>query len=739
MTHHQPHRLPSQKIQDLVQRAFAPGGALAQAMAAAGRRHRHNPVQAEYALAVARGFSESPDRRVTLLEAETGTGKTLGYLVPACLVAALTGRRVAVSTYTLRLQDQILQADLPIALDVAANLVGVRPVAAGRKGMRNFVWPARVEEHLARLEDVLADEGGETATDPAVEMLRRMVEWADSALDGRASGLLSEWLEMEGTFPAGVSADDLCLLPHAPADQAHHYDSHVEEAAAADIIVCNHSLLALDVRFGFQVLSERGENGKPERFGLVVVDEADLLERAAASQFDSAVSLRELARAAQALAAAGISPAEELVDNVEGALKLATEIEGGIPAGDHERVLLLDDAKDAVRGQVDALARQLVRSLTSTADAIRSAKAGGLPRREEYLQVLAHAQATVTAMQSGFLDGPFDERVPVIRWSPVRAYPSFLIRSAQPGRMLRWLWTGENAGADAVVLTSASLAVPSLAGHSFSTFCASVGVPAENGAPRITMASGVFSPRDFGGMEFVIADRAAPLPKLKAADSRSDVGEDSEHLVRTNPEWVAYAARGVQAAAAEGGRVLVLALSWRDTQLISEHLHQLGLQPIPQAPGIDLKVSIDAFRQDPRAIWVTPSAWEGIDLPGLIDHLVITRLPFPPPDAGQQAVYRRVLERRGEGATTIGQRLTSMMINSAKRRLRQGLGRGIRSSEDNVRVWLLDPRFPSPDALVDELGISDAHPRYSSFSACVPERFRTGLNATWPRARIFPV
>ena len=100
----------------------------------------------------------------------------------------------------------------------------------------------------------------------------------------------------------------------------------------------------------------------------------------------------------------------------------------------------------------------------------------------------------------------------------------------------------------------------------------------------------------------------------------------------------------------------------------------------------------------PNGVLVTPCAWAGTDLPGLLGHVVIVRIPFPPPNAGRTELLRRLLRAKGYDGNAEGI-LRARDRRDTLRRLAQGLGRGIRTPDDHVEVWIADPRFPLPDTL----------------------------------------
>ena len=116
--------------------------------------------------------------------------------------------------------------------------------------------------------------------------------------------------------------------------------------------------------------------------------------------------------------------------------------------------------------------------------------------------------------------------------------------------------------------------------------------------------------------------------------------------------------------------------------------------------GTKLDGYIGAFRENPEAALVTPAGWAGLNLPGLVKHLVVARLPFAPPNLVEDDLLRALLAARGMGGREIDGILMVRRMEETRRRLRQGLGRAIRAPDDAATVWIGDPRFPLPDVLV---------------------------------------
>src|SRR5262249_23502167 len=132
--------------------------------------------------------STSTRTTITMLEAATGTGKTLAYLIPLLLAVARTGQRAAISSYTIALQSQ-LESELKRIEPVIRSLGGHMPNVALRFGIRNFVCLSRVQELLrTKLDDGVSDH------DEGIHTLRELCDWADRAQRGATSGVLRDFL-----------------------------------------------------------------------------------------------------------------------------------------------------------------------------------------------------------------------------------------------------------------------------------------------------------------------------------------------------------------------------------------------------------------------------------------------------------------------------------------------------------------------------------------------------------------
>ena len=411
---------------------------------------------------------------------------------------------------------------------------------------------------------------------------------------------------------------------------------------------------------------------------IAIYDEADALPAAAAGFAEARVTPLDLAAVAERYALAGL---EDAAAAFEAWAKRAVGAGGVAFKQDHpEAVRHAEAVRAALDGREDEHARDLRRALGAFIG-LDPAK----PRRG----------AAVTAAPGGH---------------------AFEVLALDPARVLRRSYEGRKT-----LFVSATLVVSAThdeadASGGFEPFLRTVGGPRE-AHPRWAKIG--IRIEGFGEMTFALADRSVPKP----------FDEDRERA----PAFDDYAASVLRAAMAEGGRVLALAPSFADVDEIARRVEGV----IAHRRGERLAAHLEAFKGSADGALVTPAAWAGTDLPGLLDHVVILRIPFPPPEAGRAGLLRRLLESRGHDGANAEGILFDRNRREAVRKLAQGLGRGIRGPDDRVKLWIADPRFPLPDALVlDERSLlsQGLAARHRYLADAIPRRFTDA----YERAEILP-
>ncbi len=584
-----------------------------------------------------------------LVQAGTGTGKSLAYLVPALRHALATDQPVLVATATLALQAQLVDRDLPRLSDAVEPLIG-RPLRwATVKGRANYACLLRVHD------GVPDDDQGvlvmpETVGATGAEVLRAR-EWAKEQAQARGTGdrdRLEPGVSDRAWRQVSVSPRECLGGSRCPYGSDCFAERSRREAVAVDIVVTNHAMLAVDAIEGLTVLPEHD---------VVVIDEGhELVARV------TSVATDELWPAAVERAAKRVrrfvddGDADELLDAAEQLRDAAVEVEPGRLDTIPEALLAAVVAvRDAARSVQSGLARSADGGKGADTDAVRKqAKALVDETFSTAERIAANTDRDVVWLESSERSGP------ILRVAPLSV-----------AGLLRHRMFASVTG----VLTSATLAI----GGSFDSVARSVGLgaaPADDAAEDDTdrwafTGIDVGSPFDYRRQAILYVARHLPTP---GRDGLSEALLDE-------------LAGLVEAA---GGRTLGLFSSRRAAEQAAEAIRRR----LPDLPvlcqGDDLVPTlVRRFASDPdTSLFGTLSLWQGVDVPGRSCQLVvIDRLPFPRPDDPLMSARQRAVERSGgNGFMTVAAAHAALL-------LAQGTGRLIRQASDRGVVAVLDPRL----------------------------------------------
>ncbi|MDR0965347.1 MAG: ATP-dependent DNA helicase [Myxococcales bacterium] len=651
-------------FQDPILKYLGPHGLLARALDG----YEHRPQQLDMARLIRRALDE---RRYCLIEAGTGTGKTLAYLVPALL----SGRRVVVSTATKTLQDQILGKDLPLL----ARSTGIEFRAVALKGRSNYVCLYRLDQ---------AEEAGQAlllAKDR--RDFERVVEWARTTAQG-------EWAELNLPDKSPIarelsSTSESCLGRKCPRN-AQCFVSRARRAAAeSDLIIVNHHLLFADLA----LKTERpGSSAQViPSYQAVVFDEAHAIEDVATDFFGVSLSnfrVRDLLDDIERVLPTGTHAS----DDKPLIASLLTKVEALSNRFFNQRGMLLtsnDPARRLTREvDADALAEhsgdlvEALRALTSALEPLEVLEKDALTRRAKAL----------TADLSFFVavDDPL-----FVYWEEKRGRGTFL--RAAPidvgGEFRRRLYTT----ADTIVFTSATLAAEGKL--EFTRKRLGLTEPdTDREAPRKARKQKVIAPdpsKEEVRLDSPEAARlATPVDELML-DSPFDFQTQAALYAPTHlPEPSdasfidAVAEEIVALCDVTGGRALLLFTSLRNmTEAYRRLEHRLPCRAMLQgdAPKSAL---IAKLQEAPSVLFASHSFWEGVDIPGeALSLVVIDKLPFAAP--GDPVVAARV-----EWISALGRSaFNEYQLPQAALLLRQGFGRLIRTRRDRGIVAVLDPRL----------------------------------------------
>jgi ATP-dependent DNA helicase DinG len=639
-------------------------GLLAAAVAVIGGKERSGQVA--MAAAVQRSIATGEHLAV---QAGTGTGKSLAYLVPAAAHAVATGACVVVATATIALQRQLIDRDLPRLAIALEPLLGRAPTFAILKGRRNYLC-------RYRLDGGAPEEPGDTLFDPAAtsrvgQQVRRLHEWAADTATGDRDELVPG-VEERAWRQVSVSARECVGAQRC----THGHDCFAEqardEAGRVDIVVTNHALLAIDALEDFPLLPDHD---------VVIIDEAhDLVNRV------TSVASRELS--GPGAEAAARRSARLLSGDALDRLREAAEAVGRVLAEVREgRIDVLDEPLAAclasVRGAAGGCAAEVRGSAKDSAeDAERLA-----------LGRIALAALDDVAETADRILGAFGDDIaarPDVVWmdrpaaDESRRPPTLRVAPLDVGGLLAERVFRRRT----VVLTSATLAI----GGTFEPLARQWGLPppgdgvaGQDASTEAKAGDGAGNGRA-GGLAWSGRDVGSPFDH-----PRSGILYVARHLPPPGRDGLPapYLTELSELIAAAGGRTLGLFSSMRAARQAAEHLREVISQPL-LCQGDDATAQlVKQFAEDEATcLFGTLSLWQGVDVPGTaLQLVVIDRIPFPRPDDPlASARQRAVAARGGNGFMTVAAAHAALL-------LAQGAGRLLRTMEDKGMVAVLDPRL----------------------------------------------
>ncbi len=643
-----------------------------------------------------------------LVQAGTGTGKSLGYLAPT-LVALAEGRlqRVVIATATLALQAQLATKDIPVALDAVHAVTGRKPTAAMVKGRSNYACLYRVRGGAPDSDQAALITGEELlATMPGA---REDTEGADSAL-GAEVVMLRDWAEEQLESSGGGDRDDApahtdrawsqvsipvreCLgAQRCPYGDTCFVEKSRDVARASDLVVTNHALLAIDAMHGGTALPEHDA---------VVIDEAHEL----VSRMTGAAAVELSPQLVERVARRALGWVEDEL-GLE-FLETADTLRNALDAVEPVRVRTPDSPVVAAAETLRVVSRQVTLALSGSEDPDQRQAHAAVKEIFDIAERIAKlADADVVYVNDR------DRFGREIRVAPLAV--AGLLRD----RVLEERTT---------IFCSATLKI----GGGFTAVAGGFGLRADECRGETTEDGTVDRPQNplDGGADLAVglpggAEEEAPADKSHPTLWRGvDVGSPFDY----RKQGILYVARDlpqpgrdglppeVLAEIAEltwaaGGRTLGLFASRRNAEAAAKHVRaELPSYQILCQGDAQLSELTRRFAAEPEvSLFGTLSLWQGIDVPGDTCRLVIIdKIPFPRPDDPLiRARQDAVAEAGGNGFMAVAASHAALL-------LAQGSGRLIRRISDKGMVAVLDPRL--------------ATARYGSF-------LRAGLPDFWPTA-----
>ncbi|MGK2903778.1 MAG: ATP-dependent DNA helicase [Mycobacterium sp.] len=618
---------------------------LASAVAALGGTER--PGQVEMAEAVSEAFETG---RHLAVQAGTGTGKSLAYLVPAIARAVAANEPVVVSTATIALQRQLVDRDLPRLADALAGQLPRRPTFALLKGRGNYLCLNKIHNGSAaestedRPQEELFDAVAATALGRDV---KRLTSWSSDTDTGDRDELVPgvpdrSWSQVS------VSARECIGVSRCPYSADCFSEKARTKAGSADVVVTNHALLAIDAIADASVLPEHD---------LLVVDEAHELADRVTGVATGELSATVLGAAQRRI---GRLVADELADRLEASgANLASAIydaePGRIDHLDDELTIYLTALRDAafvIRSAIDTTPSDPQAAAARTEAVTAVTEVGDIAARmlDSFGPAIPDRKDVVWLDHEENSRGGTGKRA-ILRVAPLSV--SGLLRTR--------LFEHSTA-----VLTSATLTI----GGSFDAMAAAWGL-ADGDGKATWRGLDVGSPFDHAKSGILYVAKHLPPPGRDGTGSPAQLDE-IEALIN-----------------AAGGRTLGLFSSMRAAKAAAEVMSERLSTPV-LCQGEDTTAAlVQRFADDAEtSLFGTLSLWQGVDVPGpTLSLVLIDRIPFPRPDDPLLTARQRAIAARG------GNGFMAVAASHAALLLSQGAGRLLRRVDDRGVVAVLDSRM----------------------------------------------
>jgi ATP-dependent DNA helicase DinG len=628
---------------------FSNGGKLGKA-----KGYESRPGQAKMAERVAEIIE---DRKHLVVEAGTGTGKSLAYLVPAAYAAQELGKKAIISTYTIHLQEQLFGKDVPIV----QSLVPFEFTAALLKGRQNYLCPHRLKKAQQHQGDLFA--AGQA------EQLKGLVEWARRTKDGTLSDID---FQVDAAVWAQVCSEAFACTPrHCGGPTGCFYQMARTKVLDANVVILNHALL-----FGLLAGAEENEESPSEGYlfpnDFLVLDEAHEVEDVAAKALGLEVRLGSLRFLLQRLVhprtkkgvltrigdGNAVKSTLGVLGILEGAFEEILE-SAGLGASGQKRVRQPLGVKSELGPRLMDVRAQLLKLAEDAGDGEERNELKDHARR---LEASAFGLGEFLKMSREGHAYWVERRLP----EEGRAHRGEMSLHASPVEVAERLEELVFRPDCTTIMTSATLDV----GRGLEFFAKRVG--AQEAETLL-----VESPFDYESQMRVYLPKGMPEPSEGQRFQEALEGWIQRFVGMTKGKaFVLFTSRAMLRKTAEG------MAGWFEEQ---------GLRLLVQDKGNSRTRLLKEFKEDRDSVlFGTDSFWQGVDVPGeALSNVILTRLPFSVPDEPLfEARCERIKEKGGEP-------FRELQLPEAILKFRQGVGRLIRSREDRGQIAVLDGRILS--------------------------------------------
>jgi len=684
-----------------LEQAFAANGELAKNIG----NFEVRPQQLQMMDAIVAAFNNDS---IAVIEAPTGVGKTMAYLLPALEWALKNKERIVVSTRTINLQEQIIGHDLPLLQRCLEQSFQACLV----KGRNNYLCRRKLDHAFAEIS--LFDD----ATGAA--QLRALSVWAEATRDGSLSDL--HFVPDRAVWEKVNCEADMCVGGNCRHFQSCFFMAARKEMARADLLVVNHHMLFADVAVKKELGDFTGAAVLPQ-YARAIFDEAHSIEDAATEYFGVSATRAATHKTLERLLRIEMENERGLIPYLK--LKLmrncpqvtADEYEALVAFIDNQlrpALLLtmdaLDDAFTGLREYTAEAARQIGREIKWRLTPEILAQPELRELHEEVIMPAAGSTRALIRLCEKLLEKltaikPYEpgEESPVlteimelaaairrlqliadtlaeatrdtiadntVRWIEIDAKYESAVRVARcplaVGEPLaEWVYKK----LDTVIMTSATLAVK----KEFSYFKNRVGLTLIDDARVCSFL--LDSPFDFSSQAMLCIPTDGPTP--------------------ASPEFLEASEKSIRRILAiTKGHAFVLFTSFyaldHAYKNLEDELRAQGITPLCQGKATRSQL-LDEFRRDPSSVlFATDSFWEGVDVAGdALQCVIVTRLPFRVPSEPVLEARAQAIEQAG------GNAFMQYSVPQAVIKLRQGFGRLIRRRTDWGAVVILDSRIIS--------------------------------------------